>query len=113
MPKQYIYEPWTAPIAVQKEIGCKIGTDYPHPIVKHDIIVKENKDKMAKAVQQNKDVKEGTAKQSTLSFGEEKTDKVSRKRKREDFEAGKEANEPENTEIIQKPTKKAKLNKKE
>ncbi|WAQ93053.1 hypothetical protein PtA15_18A109 [Puccinia triticina] len=32
-PKQYIYQPWEAPIAVQKKSNCMIGEDYPHPIV--------------------------------------------------------------------------------
>ena len=29
LPDKYIYEPWTAPIAVQKSAGIIIGTDYP------------------------------------------------------------------------------------
>ena len=35
MPKKYIYEPWLAPIAVQKAVGCIVGRDYPFPIVDH------------------------------------------------------------------------------
>ena len=31
MPKQYIYEPWTAPIEVQRKAGCIIGKNYPKP----------------------------------------------------------------------------------
>lgn len=31
MPKYYIYEPWTAPLAVQKKANCIIGVDYPRP----------------------------------------------------------------------------------
>lgn len=31
MPKQYIYEPWSAPIEVQKKAKCIIGVDYPRP----------------------------------------------------------------------------------
>eukprot|EP00958_Prasinococcus_capsulatus_P030379 scaffold8094_cov376-Prasinococcus_capsulatus_cf.AAC.1 len=27
MPTKYIYEPWTAPLAVQKQVGCVIGRD--------------------------------------------------------------------------------------
>lgn len=34
-PAKYIYAPWTAPLAVQKQAGCIIGKDYPHPIVDH------------------------------------------------------------------------------
>jgi cryptochrome len=40
-PAKYIYEPWTAPIADQKKWGCRIGEDYPKPIVKHDVASKE------------------------------------------------------------------------
>ncbi|CAI5501300.1 unnamed protein product [Closterium sp. Naga37s-1] len=31
MPSQYIYEPWTAPLAVQCRANCIIGKDYPRP----------------------------------------------------------------------------------
>merc|ERR1719189_235431 len=41
-PSKYIYEPWKAPLAVQKQAGCIIGTDYPRPIVDHDVVSKEN-----------------------------------------------------------------------
>ncbi len=34
-PKQYIYEPWKAPLAVQQQADCLIGQDYPRPIVAH------------------------------------------------------------------------------
>lgn len=57
-PAKYIYEPWTAPIADQKKWGvrknrnllfvfsslvkqCRIGEDYPKPIVQHDIASKQ------------------------------------------------------------------------
>jgi hypothetical protein len=29
MPAKYIFEPWTAPLAVQQAAGCIIGKDYP------------------------------------------------------------------------------------
>lgn len=48
-PTKYIYEPWNAPLEAQKRIGCVIGKDYPRPIVKHDIIYKENLAKMKSA----------------------------------------------------------------
>jgi len=48
-PTKYIYEPWNAPLEAQKRIGCVIGKDYPRPIVKHDIIYKENLVKMKAA----------------------------------------------------------------
>jgi len=48
-PKEYIYEPWKAPLSVQKGCGCIIGQDYPKPIVNHDTIHKENMGKMKAA----------------------------------------------------------------
>ncbi|CAM8954250.1 unnamed protein product [Rhodiola kirilowii] len=49
MPKQYIYEPWTAPLSVQTKANCIIGRDYPKPVVSHDIASKECKRKMGEA----------------------------------------------------------------
>lgn len=49
LPDKYIYEPWKAPIAVQKTAGIRIGVDYPKPIVDHAKISKENMSKMAEA----------------------------------------------------------------
>ena len=46
MPAKYIYEPWTAPLNIQKQANCIIGKDYPKPIVDHSIISKENMAKM-------------------------------------------------------------------
>lgn len=34
-PDEYIYCPWMAPIDVQIAAGCRIGIDYPNPIVDH------------------------------------------------------------------------------
>lgn len=31
MPKEYIYEPWTAPLSIQNKAKCIIGRDYPKP----------------------------------------------------------------------------------
>lgn len=31
MPKEYIYEPWTAPPSIQAKAKCIIGKDYPKP----------------------------------------------------------------------------------
>jgi deoxyribodipyrimidine photo-lyase len=33
VPLEYLGEPWTMPLDVQRESGCRIGTDYPEPIV--------------------------------------------------------------------------------
>jgi deoxyribodipyrimidine photo-lyase len=35
VPLQYLYEPWTMPPDVQESSGCRIGRDYPAPIVDH------------------------------------------------------------------------------
>jgi cryptochrome len=48
-PDKYIYEPWTAPKAVQEKAGCIIGIDYPEPLVDHAKASQENKSKMKEA----------------------------------------------------------------
>ena len=53
-PSNYIYEPWKAPLSVQKAAGCIIGTDYPRPIVDHDVVHKENMARMKAAYAANK-----------------------------------------------------------
>ena len=35
VPDAYLREPWTMPADVQARVGCRIGTDYPEPIVDH------------------------------------------------------------------------------
>lgn len=35
VPNAYIHEPHTMPLALQKQVGCIIGVDYPAPIVDH------------------------------------------------------------------------------
>ena len=42
----YIYEPWTAPINVQKKANCIIGKDYPAPIVNHEVVSNRNANEM-------------------------------------------------------------------
>ena len=54
MPKKYIYEPWKAPLEVQRACGCIIGVDYPKPIVDHAVISKVNMGRMNKAYAANK-----------------------------------------------------------
>lgn len=49
MPAKYIYEPWTAPLAVQEKANCIIGKDYPKPIVDHAAVMKVNMEKMKAA----------------------------------------------------------------
>ncbi|XP_039053802.1 (6-4)DNA photolyase isoform X3 [Hibiscus syriacus] len=49
IPKEYIYEPWTAPLSVQTKAKCIIGRDYPKPVVSHETASKECKKKMGEA----------------------------------------------------------------
>jgi deoxyribodipyrimidine photo-lyase len=35
VPDRHLREPWTMPSALQREVGCVIGVDYPAPIVDH------------------------------------------------------------------------------
>ena len=46
MPVEFIYEPWKAPVAIQREAGCIIGVDYPSPIVVHKEASKRNRELM-------------------------------------------------------------------
>ncbi len=45
-PKQYIYEPWKASLAIQREAQCVIGKDYPLPIVDHEQAKNRNLERM-------------------------------------------------------------------
>nr|CCA14862.1 cryptochrome putative [Albugo laibachii Nc14] len=40
MPSKYIYEPWKAPVTVQRLANCLVGKDYPFPIVDHKIAMR-------------------------------------------------------------------------
>ncbi|MDQ2865486.1 MAG: DNA photolyase family protein [Candidatus Eremiobacteraeota bacterium] len=35
VPGEYVHEPWEMPPLLQEQIGCRIGVDYPAPIVDH------------------------------------------------------------------------------
>ena len=35
VPARYVHEPWKMPADVQHKAGCRIGTDYPAPIINH------------------------------------------------------------------------------
>jgi deoxyribodipyrimidine photo-lyase len=35
VPDEYLREPWTMPAEIQDRVGCRIGHDYPEPIVDH------------------------------------------------------------------------------
>ena len=61
-PKKYIFQPWEAPLSVQKEAGCVIGQDYPHPIVEHKIVSKRNMGWMKEAYAKHNAKKNGSSK---------------------------------------------------
>ncbi|KAL8458084.1 hypothetical protein ACS0TY_035816 [Phlomoides rotata] len=54
MPKEYIYEPWTAPLSIQVKAKCIIGKDYPKPVVDHGVASKECKQILYEAYELNK-----------------------------------------------------------
>jgi cryptochrome len=62
MPAKYIYEPWLAPLDVQKKAGCVVGEDYPPPMVDHAAASKECIEKLAAAYKAHKEGKGGTIK---------------------------------------------------
>jgi cryptochrome len=49
MPARYIYEPWTAPLDVQRRCGVVVGVSYPHPVVDHATASKSNMGRMKAA----------------------------------------------------------------
>ncbi|CAN6456193.1 unnamed protein product [Victoria cruziana] len=49
MPKEYVYEPWTAPLDVQRKASCIIGKDYPRPVVDHTAASNDCKRRLAAA----------------------------------------------------------------
>lgn len=51
-PKEYIYEPWKAPLSIQQKYGVIVGDTYPNRIVDHDIVSKANISKHAQAYKQ-------------------------------------------------------------
>lgn len=48
-PAEYIYEPWKAPRSIQETAGCIVGKDYPRPIVEHEVVHKNNIQRMKAA----------------------------------------------------------------
>lgn len=57
-PAKYIYEPWTAPLAVQQKAGCIIGKDYPEPLVDHKEASNANKARLKEAYALQKEGKD-------------------------------------------------------
>ena len=83
-PAKFIYEPWKAPLTVQKECGVIIGKDYPHPIVDHKIISKENmaKMKLAYAQQAAKGAAENATKANESTASRNNSGNTSNKRRK-------------------------------
>jgi cryptochrome len=50
-PREFIFEPWKAPLDIQKKCKCIIGVDYPFPIVDHDVAKEKCLTKMKSAYQ--------------------------------------------------------------
>ncbi|CAO2044998.1 unnamed protein product [Urochloa humidicola] len=68
MPREYIYEPWTAPLNIQKKAKCIIGKDYPKPVVDHVTASKECKKRMGEAYASSRlDASTSKGKPSNLS----------------------------------------------
>jgi len=84
-PSNYIYEPWKAPLSVQKAAGCIIGTDYPRPIVDHDVVSKENISKMKAAYDANKAGKEDTKSNSKRKASSVEEPKAKKQKKMDAF----------------------------
>jgi deoxyribodipyrimidine photo-lyase len=47
VPARYLAEPHTMPLAVQRESGCIIGTDYPAPVVDHATAYRQARERIA------------------------------------------------------------------
>ena len=45
-PAKYIFEPWTAPIDVQRAAKCIIGKNYPPPMCNHAEVARINMERM-------------------------------------------------------------------
>ncbi|XP_067002290.2 cryptochrome-1 [Anabrus simplex] len=54
MPTEYIYEPWRAPLSIQRQANCVVGVDYPKRIVIHEDVYKTNISRMSQAYKNNK-----------------------------------------------------------
>ncbi|KAG7282122.1 hypothetical protein CRUP_008234 [Coryphaenoides rupestris] len=51
-PNRYIYEPWSAPLSVQKAANCVVGVDYPKPMINHAEASRLNIERMKQVYQQ-------------------------------------------------------------
>ena len=59
-PDEYLFEPWQAPIAIQRSAGCLVGMDYPEPLLDHiqqrKICIQRMKDSLAKLAEPGADL---------------------------------------------------------
>lgn len=65
-PAKYIYEPWTAPLAVQQKAKCVIGKDYPQPLVDHKEASNANKARLKEAYAMQKEGKDPVKKRGRV-----------------------------------------------
>ena len=54
VPSKYIYSPWEAPASILENAGVMLGKNYPHPLVDHKVISKENMARMKQAYDDHK-----------------------------------------------------------
>ena len=81
LPDKYIYEPFKAPLSVQKAAGIEVGRDYPKPIIDHAYESKENMSKMAYAYDQHKLLTASEVKSSKNKAKKQQGGKVKKQRK--------------------------------
>ena len=82
MPAKYIYEPWSAPRAVQEQAGCIVGVDYPEPIVDHKVVSKRNMVWMKEAYARHRQNSRGSKKGNVNADKSRKRKKSSGSRKK-------------------------------
>lgn len=80
-PAGAIYEPWKVSAAEQAKYKCVLGKDYPHRIVVHEEVMKENMAKMNQAYAKNRERKAKLAKEGVKNDDEEEASTSSGKRK--------------------------------
>lgn len=56
VPDDYIFEPWKMPLETQSRAGCRLGHDYPLPIVRNEVAARTAKECIA-AVRKKVEVK--------------------------------------------------------
>lgn len=82
LPKSFIYEPWKAPLVVQKKAGVLVGKDYPKPVVDHSVESKENMSKISYAYDLFKESQMSSKKRSAQSSTKKSNKKIIKKQKK-------------------------------